>query len=211
MAMTSFLITHYIFLSPRDAFTTTDGQSLQKYAYSRKSYGPRDGDDRLEREEAEAPVNARLARRTRKRSLYCAGARWYGERTARSLMANGARIRGKDIEDPRKDPRDVKKEKLANSLWRASTKSRDENKEYGKEREKKREKERKEKRGWRRVWQRPVEHLGDITSSHLPTAPGIFVLRFALSLSLSFSFSFYEMFYCVCIEYNYMILITKDF
>lgn len=24
-------------------------------------------------------------------------------------MANGARIRGKDVEDPRKDPRDVKK------------------------------------------------------------------------------------------------------
>lgn len=133
-----------------------------------------------------------------KRSLYCTGARWYGERTARSLMANGARIRGKDVEDPRKDPRNVKKEKLATSLWRVSTKPKDENnaKERKKKRKRGREKERrerKEKRGWRRVWQRPVEHLGDITSSHLPTAPGFFVFRFALS----FSFLVYQMFYCI--------------
>lgn len=123
-----------------------------------------------------------------KRSLYCTGARWYGERTARSLMANGARIRGKDIEDPRKDPCDVKKEKLANSLWRVSTKPKDENNRKQRERKRQGEKERrkrKEKRGWRRVWQRPVEHLGDITSSHHPTAPGIYVFQFALSLSLS--------------------------
>lgn len=34
----------------------------------------------------------------------------------------------------------------------------------------KKERGRKGERGWRRVWQRPVEHLGDITSSGLPTA-----------------------------------------
>lgn len=63
-------------------------------------------DHRPERRESRAPVNAR--RKTGPQDpvrgpFTVPGPRWYSERTARSLMANGARIRGKDVQSPRKD------------------------------------------------------------------------------------------------------------
>lgn len=56
-------------------------------------------------------------------------------------MANGARIRGKDVEDPRKDPRDVKKEREADRLVATSEYEAEGRGQSRKKREKERGKE----------------------------------------------------------------------
>lgn len=139
-----------------------------------KSHGPiaEKADHRPEREETGVPVNAR--RKTGPRdpvrgALYRAEAPMI--RRTDGAVANGQwrtdKRKGRGVLGRTSRCGKGGTDRLVVTSRRGRRRITEESIKKGR---RKKERERKGERGWRRVWQRPVEHLGDITSSSLPTA-----------------------------------------